>query len=115
MSGPVRAELIVLSAPLSHDSYYADVKNDILDFQVGFAKKIKQAGDQVLILVDKKSYTRYRNFLDADHLFVYPMSDIWARDFGLSNPELRFYFNILLQAKEDVKEMLILFKVSCYL
>lgn len=78
------AELIVLAAP-PHDAYYAEVADDILDFHAGFAKKIIEAGDDVLILVNKKSAPRYQQRLGSGSILIAPMDDIWMRDFAWSN------------------------------
>lgn len=78
-------ELIVLSAPVTDDPYYAAVADSIFDFHVRYAQKISKH-DSVLILVDEKAYDRYANAIGEDKIAVAPMFDIWMRDFGLSNP-----------------------------
>lgn len=40
LSSPSSAELIVLAAPGQGDAYYADVRDEILDFHIGFARII---------------------------------------------------------------------------
>lgn len=77
-------ELIVLAAPLTGDPYYARVRNEILDFHVGFAQQI--AGrDDALVLVDEGMYHRYAEAIGQDRVALVPLGDIWARDFGLAN------------------------------
>ena len=80
-----RAELIVLAAPLSSDPYYDDVRDEIFEFHVQFASRIR-GGDEVLILVDSASFDRYAKALGPDRVVVAPMGDIWMRDFAPANP-----------------------------
>jgi len=86
MTSPARAELIVLAAPITGDPYYAEVADAIFDFHVAYANSVSQH-DQVLILTEASAYARYAEALGADKVLIAPMSDIWARDFGSSNPE----------------------------
>ncbi len=91
MTLPVRAELIVLAAPITGDSYYGEVAGEIFNFHVAYAKAVR-APDQVLILTDEGAYDRYAAVLGADKVLVAPMADIWARDFAPSNAEDPVYF-----------------------
>jgi len=77
-------ELIVLAAPLSDDPYYADFFDEIVEFQLAFAKKIS-AHDRVLVLSDRKSYPRYADQLGEGKVVVAPQDDIWVRDYSPSN------------------------------
>lgn len=77
-------ELIVLAAPQSGDSYYADVAKSIFEFHVAFAQKIIEK-DDVIILTDAATYQSYVDALGADHVAIASMDDIWMRDFSLSN------------------------------
>lgn len=86
LSNAYTAELIVLAAPVSNDDYYHDVEENIIDFQINYAKKIIANGDDVLILSDRKNYSRYHASLDSKHILLYPMDDIWMRDFTIVNP-----------------------------
>jgi len=79
-------ELIVLAAPTSDDSYYADVDEDIFNFHIQYAQQI-QDRDDVLILTDRKGFERYAQALGRHRVAIAPMADIWARDFSLSNVE----------------------------
>ena len=87
-----KAELIVLAAPGSDDSYYADVANDIFDFHVDYARQILEAGDDVVILADPGFAPDYASALGAQHVSTRPQLDIWARDFGTVNPERPLMF-----------------------
>lgn len=83
-------ELIVLSAPITGDPYYADVFDEIFDFQISFAETIAENGDAFIILTEEESYSKYYDALsetahEAGYILVSPVSDIWARDFSLSN------------------------------
>lgn len=80
-----QAELIVFAAPRSDDPYYSKVKKKILKFHVKFAKQILDSGDDFLILTDKQAYERYAAVLDEKRIIINPISDIWMRDFGMSN------------------------------
>ncbi len=79
------AELIVLAAPISGDPYYAAVADDIFAFHVGYARAIRAAGDDVLILADEDAAHRYVEALGVEAVLEAPVADIWARDFGLAN------------------------------
>jgi agmatine deiminase len=80
-----QAELIVLAAPVSDDIYYSEVADGIFDFHIAYAKAILKH-DQVLVLTDAGAYQRYADALGSDAVLVFPMLDIWARDFGSANP-----------------------------
>lgn len=79
----IKKELIVLSAPISGDPYYAGVVDSIFDFHVQYVKQIEQH-DNVLVLVDEKAYDRYVSAIGKDKVAIVSMLDIWLRDFGLS-------------------------------
>lgn len=77
-------ELIVLISPIKGDPYYADMADEILKFQLAFAKQIA-AHDLVLVLTDKINYRIFANALGKENVRIAPQDDIWARDFSLSN------------------------------
>jgi agmatine/peptidylarginine deiminase len=77
-------EMIVLAAPAANDLYYADRADEIFAFHVAFARQI-EGRDDVVVLTDAKSYARYAKALGPARVFVAPMTDIWMRDFTLSN------------------------------
>ncbi|WP_420432626.1 agmatine deiminase family protein [Hyphobacterium sp.] len=89
---PDPTELIILAAPLSGDAYYADVHDDIIDFQIGFGRRILRAGDDVIVLADETIAPQFGAALGDRHVAVYPVEDIWARDFGSSNAEEPVFF-----------------------
>ena len=77
-------ELIVLSAPRDGDPYYAEVADEIFDFHIAYARQI-EGRDDVLILTDQARYEDYVAELGRFRVMVAPQSDIWMRDFSLSN------------------------------
>ena len=86
MSTSVKAELIILAAPPTHlDSYYTEVLEDIIEFQVGYAQTIASHGDDVLILSNEELYDVYAEQIGKDKVVVAPMLDIWMRDFTVLN------------------------------
>ena len=80
----MKKELILLAAPNTGDPYYADQAQNIFDFHVEYVKQI-QDRDDVLVLVDEFAYDGYVDAIGEDKVAIAPMSDIWMRDFGLSN------------------------------
>lgn len=89
---PADMELIILAAPLVGDGYYADVYEDIITFQIEFGRRIIEAGDDVIILSDEAGAVRFAHALGEQHVAVYPVEDIWTRDFGASNPADPVFF-----------------------
>ncbi len=86
MTGLAKAELIVLASPPNHlDEYYTRFIDDIVDFQVAYARQIRHSGDQVLILSNRDLYDYYVSQLGADAVLLAPQSDIWMRDFTVLN------------------------------
>ncbi|MCL9781711.1 agmatine deiminase family protein [Vibrio sp. S4M6] len=80
------AELIVLASPPDSSGYYHQHVDDIVDFQINYAKHILDNDDDVLILTANEFYKTYVKALGKDHVLVFPMDDIWMRDFTLTNP-----------------------------
>ena len=78
--------LLVLSAPSIHNSYYAPAFQEIVDFQIGYAKKILE-NDCVVVLVDEATRPYYEGKLPKDILLTRDVYDIWMRDFTTVNPE----------------------------
>jgi len=77
-------ELIVLAAPPDGDNYYADVRGDIYDFHISYARQISNR-DNVLILSGSEDYDAYVEDLGADKVLNIEMLDIWMRDFSPLN------------------------------
>lgn len=80
------SELVVLAAPMTGDAYYADVVDDIFAFHVAFGEALVANGDRMLVLTDEGAYARYAEVLGADAVAIWPLEDIWARDYGPANP-----------------------------
>ena len=77
--------LIVLSAPSIHDPYYTDDFQEIVDFQIDYAKAIV-GNDNVVLIVDNSTRHYYKGKLPDDILITGNISDIWMRDFTTINP-----------------------------
>ncbi len=80
-SGNSNAQAIVLAAPSVYNDYYADVFQDIVDFQVDYANKI-DGRDEVIILVDKETRPYYAGRVPNYVLVDAIIEDIWIRDFS---------------------------------
>ncbi len=86
LSGAAMAELIILASPPTHlDEYYTKYIDDIVDFQVAYARQIREAGDDVLILSNNDLYDYYAEQLGKEAVLRAPLSDIWMRDFTVLN------------------------------
>ncbi|MCG3165067.1 MAG: hypothetical protein POELPBGB_00828 [Bacteroidia bacterium] len=77
--------LIVLSAPSVNDSYYTSAFQQIVDFQIMYAKAII-GNDNVVVITDAATRPYYKNKLPDDVLITAPVYDIWIRDFSTVNP-----------------------------
>lgn len=77
--------LIVLSAPSIHDPYYHDVFDQIIDFQVRYAKTII-GHDNVVVLADRDTMPYLEGKLPDNILLEANVEDIWMRDFTTVNP-----------------------------
>lgn len=94
-----QAELIVLASPGNEDPYYSDVRDEIFDFHINYAKKIIENNDAVLILTDETLYDDYVDVLGEDRVAIAPMPDIWMRDFGLANATDPIMFRYTAEAQ----------------
>lgn len=104
MMSPSVAELIVLASPPEQDTYYADMQDNILDFQINYAQKIIKHGDEVLILSTQTFYQDYVDALGEQRVMIAPMLDIWMRDFTLVNPNKPVMFRYTAAGQGDGKE-----------
>lgn len=77
--------LLVLSAPSVHNTYYHSAFEQIVDFQVRYAKAI-MGHDNVVIITDADTKSHYENKLPEDVLITADVYDIWMRDFTTVNP-----------------------------
>ncbi len=74
-------QVIVLAAPSIYNNYYAQVFDDIVDFQVDYANAI-DGKDEVIILVDKATKPHYQGRVPNYVLVEANIEDIWIRDFS---------------------------------
>lgn len=86
--------LIVLSAPSVYNNYYADVFDDIIDYQANFANSI-EGKDKVVILADAETLPYFDGKVSEDILLEANIEDIWIRDFAPAKPSLGTKFNYL--------------------
>ncbi|WP_209348019.1 agmatine deiminase family protein [Pontixanthobacter sp. CEM42] len=77
-------ELIVLAGPPSVDDYYSDIKDELRDFHIAYAKQVAER-DDVLVLVAEQDRAAYADALGEEHVVIAPQLDIWMRDFTLSS------------------------------
>lgn len=75
------AQVIVLAAPSIHNTYYQEVFQDIVDFQIDYANKIN-GKDEVIILVDRDTRRYYQGQVPNYVLVEATIEDIWIRDFA---------------------------------
>ncbi len=96
------SELIVLAAPdgKSQGDYYLEVEKQIFDFHLAYAKEIMKH-DRVLVLANDENATDYIEALGPEHVLVSPMSDIWMRDFTLSNASAPLMFRYTAAAQDS--------------
>lgn len=96
--------LLVLAAPSVSNTYYQEHFEEIVDFQVNYARTIIDTGnDEVLILVDSESRQYYAGEVSDDILIEAEMYDIWMRDFTTVNPydPVQFVYTDASMSLED--------------
>ena len=77
--------LIVISAPTADNEYYADVYDNIIAFDIAYAKAV-MGNDNIVVLGDNKALKKLRKKLPEDILLNASMRDIWMRDFTPVHP-----------------------------
>ncbi len=77
--------LIVISAPTADNEYYANVYDDIIAFDIAYAKAV-MGNDNIIILGDNKALEKLKKELPEDILLHASMRDIWMRDFTTIHP-----------------------------
>jgi agmatine/peptidylarginine deiminase len=97
--------LLVLSAPSVHSDYYKPAFQQIVDFQIDYAKKIL-GNDNVVVIVDKETKRFYEGKLPEDVLITADVYDIWMRDFTTVNPEnpTQFQYTSASMSKKQAQE-----------
>ncbi len=83
---PPNDTLIVLSAPSINETYYAEFFDDIIDFQVDYAKKI-MPHDKVIVLADADTIPYLEGRLPDELILEASVQDIWMRDFSSIDPD----------------------------
>jgi len=86
--------LIYLVAPDVNDGYYAEVFDDIVDYQVNFVQSAGE-GDRVLIVVNAQTKPYYQGQVPDEALLDGEIADIWVRDFAplrLSGSSYKFSY-----------------------
>ena len=96
-------ELIVVAAPRSTDSYYAEAFEDIRAFHVAYAKTVLPY-DDFIVLTGRDSYTYYAEAIGAKHVLLAPQADIWARDFSPSLPSSPMLFRYTAEGQGGGRE-----------
>ncbi len=98
--------LLVLSAPSIHETYYQPAFDEIVDFQIEYAKAI-MGNDNVVVIVDADTKPYYEDDLPSDILITAEVYDIWARDFTLVNPlaPIQFKYTWASMTKEESEEV----------
>lgn len=92
-SAKANAQTIVLAAPSVNNTYYRQVFQDIIDFQIDFANKI-DGKDEVIILVDNATRKYYKDRVPDYVLVQATIGDIWIRDFSpvVAGKQIKFNY-----------------------
>lgn len=111
--------LLVLCAPSVNNTYYQPSFQDIVDFQVNYAKAII-GNDNVVILVDAQTKSHYEGRVPEDVLLEAYVDDIWMRDFTTVNPldPIQFTYtdaSMSLNLSKQVQQSFIDFAYENYL
>ncbi|MGB0386803.1 MAG: agmatine deiminase family protein [Ardenticatenaceae bacterium] len=77
--------LVVISAPSVHDTYYAQVFDQIMEYDVEFASSV-MGKDNVIILADQDTLPFLEGRVPDDILLEAEVYDIWIRDFSTVLP-----------------------------
>lgn len=93
-----KAKLLVIALPEANSSYYKNNYEQILAFDIAYAKAV-MGNDNIVILTDKKGYELLRHELPSDVLLHYAMYDIWIRDFSTVLPSSPILFRYTAAAQ----------------
>ncbi|MBL6983077.1 MAG: hypothetical protein ISR58_18030 [Anaerolineales bacterium] len=72
--------LLVLSAPSINEPYYAEVFDQIIEFDIAYANAVL-GHDNIIILADEDTMPSLEDALPGDFLLHAGAADIWMRDF----------------------------------
>jgi agmatine/peptidylarginine deiminase len=78
--------LIVIAAPSVNEPYYAEVFEQIIEYDIQFAQAV-MGHDNILVLADNDTLPYLKDRLPADILLESDVIDIWMRDFSTISPE----------------------------
>lgn len=95
--------LIVISAPTADNEYYANVYEDIIAFDIAYAKAV-MGHDNIIVLGDSKALKKLRKELPEDILLHAAMRDIWMRDFTTIHPYKPIQFRYSAAAQSGSQE-----------
>ena len=82
---------LVMSAPRSDDSFYWRVYDQVLQYQLHYARKILKH-DRLVIYTDRNGYEFFSKHLPEEVLINRPLEDIWLRDFATVAPKTPLLF-----------------------
>jgi agmatine/peptidylarginine deiminase len=97
------AMLLVIALPEAHSQYYQDVYDEILAFDMAYAKAV-MGNDNIVILADKKGSAFLRDKLPNDIILHNDMRDIWMRDFSTVLPSSPTLFRYTAAAQAGSQE-----------
>jgi agmatine deiminase len=95
--------LIVLSAPTADNEYYADNYEDIIAFDIAYAKAV-MGNDNIVVLGDSKALKKLKKELPEDILLNAAIRDIWMRDFTTIHPYRPIQFRYSAAAQSGSQE-----------
>lgn len=98
--------LLVLSAPSIHNEYYKSAFQQIIDFQIAYAKQIMKH-DNVVVVVDKDTKKYFDWKLPEEVLLIDELYDIRMRDPTTVNPyrPTQFQYTRASMTKKQSKEV----------
>ena len=94
--------LIVLAPPAIDNRYYKDVYDQILAFDIAYAKRII-GKDNVVIIADAATKKYLEQHLPKDILIEHKLEDIWLRDCSMVNPAQPLQFRYAAAAQGGVQ------------
>ncbi len=84
--------LLVLSAPSIDETYYEEVFDQIIQFDIAYAKAV-MGHDNIIVLADKETLPYLQDDLPDDILLEADVADIWMRDFTTVIPSRMVQFS----------------------
>lgn len=90
--------LIIITPPSIDNTYYKDVYDEIIAFDIAYAKQIMER-DNVIVLADKATLVHLAQYLPQDILLEQKLDDIWLRDCSTVNPAAPVQFRYAAAAQ----------------